>query len=195
LAIFEQALGPEHPSLAFTLNGMGSVLVDLGRSDEAMASIRRALAIREKALCANHPLVADELSLVGEVWRKTHRLREACAAFDHAVGILDPVDAEHPRFVRALVGRATCRVDRGDAGGAIADTDRAIALAGRSHTSPWYIGWARFIQAQALWLRPADRQRSVEVAHTARAGYDGAPARYRTEVDEIDAWLKTHRVP
>lgn len=194
LAIREKALGPEHPSLAFTLNSMGSVLLDLGRGDQALASMRRALAIRAKALGANHPLFADELSLVGEVCRKTHRQREACAAFDRAVSILDAVDAEHPRIVRALVGRAACRVDRGDARGAIADTDRAITLASRIHGSPWHIGWVRFVQAQALWLRAADRHRSIELAHTARATYEGAPAGFRTEVDEIDAWLKSHRV-
>ncbi|MCC9000405.1 MAG: tetratricopeptide repeat protein, partial [Candidatus Contendobacter sp.] len=55
LAIREQALGPDHPGTAASLNNLAVVLNAQGRLADAEALHRRALAIMEKALGPNHP--------------------------------------------------------------------------------------------------------------------------------------------
>jgi tetratricopeptide (TPR) repeat protein len=55
LAIREQALGPDHPQTATTLNGLALVLRDQGDPAAARPLFERALAIRERVLGPGHP--------------------------------------------------------------------------------------------------------------------------------------------
>jgi tetratricopeptide (TPR) repeat protein len=55
LAIREQALGPEHPDTAASLNGLASLLWAQGDDAGAEPLYRRALAIAEKTLGPMHP--------------------------------------------------------------------------------------------------------------------------------------------
>jgi tetratricopeptide (TPR) repeat protein/predicted Ser/Thr protein kinase len=54
-----EAVDPEHPRVAITLDALASSLVQLGRYDEAMTMYRRALAIQSATLPADHPRIAD----------------------------------------------------------------------------------------------------------------------------------------
>ena len=58
LAAKEAALGPEHPSVAITLNNLGVNARRRGHGDEAEALYRRALAILEPRVDADHPNLA-----------------------------------------------------------------------------------------------------------------------------------------
>ncbi len=55
LAIYEQALGPEHPDTARSLNNLAILYDDQGKYEQAEPLYQRALAIREKALGPEHP--------------------------------------------------------------------------------------------------------------------------------------------
>ncbi len=55
LAIFEKALGPEHPDTARSLNNLASLLHGEGDLAAAQPLCERALAIFEKALGPGHP--------------------------------------------------------------------------------------------------------------------------------------------
>ena len=48
LAIYEKALGPEHPDMAASLENYAALLRETGRSDEAAKMEARAEAIRAK---------------------------------------------------------------------------------------------------------------------------------------------------
>jgi tetratricopeptide (TPR) repeat protein len=98
LARSERVLGPDHPDVAYPLLGLGGVLVELGKHEEARALLERALAIRTRK-------DVDPVDL-GE-------LRFALA---RAVA---PVDRD-----RALVLATEARGDYSDAGDA--DTVQAI---------------------------------------------------------------------
>ena len=50
LAIWETALGPEHPDVATSLNNLAMLYYDQGQYAKAEPLYQRALAIREKAL-------------------------------------------------------------------------------------------------------------------------------------------------
>jgi tetratricopeptide (TPR) repeat protein len=58
LAIYEGALGPEHPGTALGLNNLASLLQDQGDLVGARPLYERALAIREKLLGPEHPATA-----------------------------------------------------------------------------------------------------------------------------------------
>ena len=55
LAIREQALGPNHPDTASSLNNLANLYWRQGKYEEAEPLYQRALAIREQALGPNHP--------------------------------------------------------------------------------------------------------------------------------------------
>ncbi|CAN0505877.1 unnamed protein product, partial [Ectocarpus sp. 12 AP-2014] len=60
--IEQKVIGPDHPSLATTLNNRASLLQSQGKYDEAEPLYIRAIAIREKALGPDHPDVASCLN-------------------------------------------------------------------------------------------------------------------------------------
>ena len=62
LAIWEKALGPDHPNGATALNNLAGLYDNQGRYAEAEPLYRQALAIREKALGPDHPDVAHSMN-------------------------------------------------------------------------------------------------------------------------------------
>jgi tetratricopeptide (TPR) repeat protein len=58
LAISEQTLGPDHTSVAQTLNNLALLYHDQGKYEQAEPLFQRALAIREQKLGAEDPRVA-----------------------------------------------------------------------------------------------------------------------------------------
>ena len=63
LAIYEKALGPDHPDVATSLNNLAVLYSNQGRYADAEPFHKRALAIYEKALGSDHPDVATSLNL------------------------------------------------------------------------------------------------------------------------------------
>ena len=72
-AIVEKALGPEHPNVAATLQGLAVLYLAQGRYAQAEPLYRRSLAIMEKALGPEHPNVAKSLENYAGLLRKTGR--------------------------------------------------------------------------------------------------------------------------
>ncbi|MFM7528002.1 MAG: CHAT domain-containing protein [Nodosilinea sp.] len=62
LAIREQALGPDHPDTATSLNNLAFLYKSQGRYSQAEPLYQRALAIREQALGSDHPDTAISLN-------------------------------------------------------------------------------------------------------------------------------------
>jgi tetratricopeptide (TPR) repeat protein len=62
LAIWEKALGPNHPDTATSLDNLAVLYADMGDYAKAEPLSQRALAIREKALGPNHPSTANSLN-------------------------------------------------------------------------------------------------------------------------------------
>jgi tetratricopeptide (TPR) repeat protein len=58
LAIRQKSLGPDHPSVATSLQNLGRFYQLQGRYADAELLYKRSLAIREKALDLNNPDVA-----------------------------------------------------------------------------------------------------------------------------------------
>ena len=85
LAIQEQALGAEHPTIAATLNNLGALLDQSGRHSEAEPLQRRALAVLEKSLGPLHPDTAATLTTLAVSLDRQGKLVEAEATYRRAV--------------------------------------------------------------------------------------------------------------
>ncbi|MBV9849169.1 MAG: toll/interleukin-1 receptor domain-containing protein [Armatimonadetes bacterium] len=97
LAIFEQALGPEHPDTAASLNNLAVLYKSQGRLDEAAPLYRRALAIDKEALGENHPGYATDLNNLAGLYQAQGRLDEAAPLYRRALDILEKaLGPEHP---------------------------------------------------------------------------------------------------
>jgi tetratricopeptide (TPR) repeat protein len=62
LAIYEKALGADHPDVATSLNNLALLYQVQGNYAEAASFYQRALAILEQTLGTEHPLVAANLN-------------------------------------------------------------------------------------------------------------------------------------
>ena len=87
LAIYEKALGPEHPDVATILNNLAFVYRAQGRYAEAEPLFVRALAIYEKALGPEHPNVATSLNNLAFVYRAQGRYADAEPLYKRALAI------------------------------------------------------------------------------------------------------------
>ncbi|MDC0716545.1 serine/threonine-protein kinase [Nannocystis bainbridge] len=93
LAIREELLGPDHPTVATALDVIGGIHRSRESLDAALAAQTRALAIRREALGADHPAVgvsANNLGLLeqqrGNYDAALPLLEEAVAVAEHALG-------------------------------------------------------------------------------------------------------------
>jgi tetratricopeptide (TPR) repeat protein len=104
VAALERAFGPDEPSLAGALNGLGNALNDAGHSKEALASHQRALALRERTLGPEHPEVGISANNLGNSLRDVGRLAEAEAFFQRAVRIATASAGEDSPMADAFAG-------------------------------------------------------------------------------------------
>ncbi len=103
LAIREEALGPEHPDTATSLNHLAILLQDQGDLAAARPLFERALAICEKALGSEHPRTATSLNNLGFLLRMQGDLVAARALLERALTIDENVyGREHPEVATDL---------------------------------------------------------------------------------------------
>jgi tetratricopeptide (TPR) repeat protein len=103
LEVGEDALGPEHPEVAASLNNLGELYRAQGRHTEAEPLYRRALAIREKALGPEHPEVGTSLNNLAELYRAQGRHTGAEPLYKRALAIMEKARGpEHPEVAASL---------------------------------------------------------------------------------------------
>jgi tetratricopeptide (TPR) repeat protein len=96
LAIYEKALGPDHPLVATSLNNLAGLYNNQGRYAEAEPLYKRALAIQEKALGPEHSSVATTMNNLAELYRNQGRYNDAEALRQSMLAIID--DTDHPQL-------------------------------------------------------------------------------------------------
>jgi eukaryotic-like serine/threonine-protein kinase len=87
LTVRERELGPNHPSVAETLNALGDVAVDKGEFNAAERYYRRALTIREGALGREHIDVGGTLSGLAALRFRQGRNTEAESLYTRVLDI------------------------------------------------------------------------------------------------------------
>jgi tetratricopeptide (TPR) repeat protein len=87
LQVAEQEMGPNHLSVAKSLNNLAELYRTQGQYAQAEPLYKRSLAIREKALGPNHPDVAQSLENMAVLYRKSGEEKEAEAIEKRAAAI------------------------------------------------------------------------------------------------------------
>ena len=125
----ERVHGPDDIALAQALNNLASIQDRLGRSADAEALHRRALAIRERALGPGHGDVAFSLNnLAGILWAQG-RTDEAMAMFERALAIRERAyGPTHPAVGNTINNMAVLHIKAGKLPEAEALLRRALAV-------------------------------------------------------------------
>lgn len=97
--ILEANLGPEHPSVATTLNNLALLYESMGEYEKALPLYNRALETREKVLGPEHPDVATTLNNLAILYYHIERYDEALPLFERSLKILETkLGPAHPYF-------------------------------------------------------------------------------------------------
>jgi len=87
LRLLEQTIGPEHPTLATTLNNLAVVYEAQGQYGAAEPLYQRALTLLERTLGPEHHNLAAALGNYADLLRKMQREAEAATAESRAQAI------------------------------------------------------------------------------------------------------------
>jgi len=103
LRLKEAAVGPDHPSVAITLDSMAAFYTGVGSYEKAASLLQRALDIRQRSLRPDHPSVAVTLHSLAEIARRVGNLDSAEALFRRSLEVTQAaLGPEHPRLVGTL---------------------------------------------------------------------------------------------
>jgi Tfp pilus assembly protein PilF len=103
LAIREQALGPEHPKVAASLNNLAVLYYAQGQDAKAEPLYQRSLATLEKALGPEHPHVAASLNNLAGLHRDQGRYAKAEPLYQRSLAIWEKaLGPEHPDVAQSL---------------------------------------------------------------------------------------------
>ncbi len=129
LSIWENAVGPEHPEVANSLNRLALVYWNQGRYAEAEPLYMRARVIQEKVLGPDHPEVANSLNGLALVYWNQGRYAEAEPLFTRAIAIWEnEFGPDHPRVAHSLNNLAIIYLDQGRHAAAEPLQRRALAI-------------------------------------------------------------------
>ncbi len=103
LAIWETALGPEHPQVGLSLNNLAELYRDQGNYAEAEPLFQRSLAIFEKALGPEHLQVGLSLNNLALLYHAQGNHAEAQPLYQRSLGIVEKaLGPEHPNVATTL---------------------------------------------------------------------------------------------
>ena len=155
LAIYENALGPNHPDTALILNNFALLLQAQGDLVAARPLYDRALAIREKALGPDHPSTATNLNNLALLLQAQGKPVAARPFFERALVIFEKARGpDHPDTATSLDNLASVIEDQGELAVARPLYARALAIRqkalGPDHpeTATSLNNLARLLQAQ-----------------------------------------------
>ncbi|MCI0423250.1 MAG: CHAT domain-containing protein, partial [Acidobacteria bacterium] len=103
LAIWEKALGPEHPTFAISLGNLADLYREKEDFTKAESMYQRALAVQEKALGPGHPDYAKSLNHLAILYSKKGELAKAEPLYQRALDIREKtLGPEHPDTAYSL---------------------------------------------------------------------------------------------
>jgi len=129
LAIWEQALGSDHPDTAASLNNLAGLLQAQGDYSGARPLYERALAIWEQALGSDHPDTAASLNNLAGLLRAQGDYSAAMPLYERALAIDEAVYGDdHPNIATDLNNLAGLRRAQGDYAAARSLYEHALAI-------------------------------------------------------------------
>jgi eukaryotic-like serine/threonine-protein kinase len=129
LALYENALGSDHPEVAHTLNALATIHATRGQHDQSRKLQERALTIQERALGSEHPHLAIGLNNLGDLLVGLNELDDAEPLLERAIALDEAaLGVDHPEVAHAVHNLARLHMTRGDYPRARELFGRAIAL-------------------------------------------------------------------
>jgi tetratricopeptide (TPR) repeat protein len=129
IAIGEQVLGPEHPTLATYLNNLALLYKDQGKYEQVEPLYQRALAIGEQVLGPEHPTLATYLNNLASLYQEQGKYEQAEPLYQRAIAIGEQVlGPEHPDLAVWLNNLAELYREQGKYEQAEPLFQRAIAI-------------------------------------------------------------------
>jgi tetratricopeptide (TPR) repeat protein len=187
LAIHERALGGDHPMVARALAGLADDLVELGRLDEALELMKRAMNIAENAFGEGNAELGEYLYSLCAVYGRRAEFALALPLCRRSLEVTEKaLGTEHPRLVSPLLTLARTYVGLAQPAEAIPIAERALHLAEKLGARN-IIATARADLAIALWNAERDRSRALDLARQARAAF--ADLGDDKEAAVVAAWL------
>ena len=113
MEINEKALGPNHPSVSWSLNNLAFLYDNQGRYVDAEPLYRRALAIAEKTLGPDHPSVAISLNNLARLFERQGLYADAEPLYKRALDINEKaLGPDHPTVAISLNNLASLYKDQ-----------------------------------------------------------------------------------
>jgi hypothetical protein len=133
LARREQLFGPDHPTVAQTLNSLGNVLAQSADFVGARAAFERAVVGFARGYGPDHISVAVALNNLGEL-EEQQGLSEQALEHDLRANriLVASLGPEHPNLAAALINSGQARLSLGRYPESAADLERAVALRARA---------------------------------------------------------------
>ncbi|MGK3987328.1 tetratricopeptide repeat protein [Sorangium sp. So ce136] len=129
LALYENVLGPNHPTVAKALSNVAVLYRERGDYAQAEELHRRALAIREKALGLDHPSVASSLNDLAVLYRTKGNYAQAESLAERALALQKKaLGLDHPDIAQSLTTLAALCADKGDYARSESLHERALAI-------------------------------------------------------------------
>ncbi|WP_143140734.1 tetratricopeptide repeat-containing protein kinase family protein [Nannocystis exedens] len=192
-ALLRAAFGPHHPQVALGLNNIAATYIQAGDWAGAEPYVEAYYEALASAFPDGAELVWPRL-LVARLHQEQGRFAAARAHADAARSLAvrrgDAIGVVRTEVARAHLELAAGAVDVADAifrgivarpGALQVDDDlRLTAL--------------RFALARALWDRPAERSRALELAATAASSFRAYAPYTAAELAEVEAWRRAHEV-
>ena len=162
LAIYEIALGPDHPLTATSLNNLAGIYDEQGRYGEAEPLYQRAIAISEKALGPDHANTASSLNNLAGLYHDQGRYGEAEPLYQRALAIYKKaLGSDHPNTAASLNNLAGLYDSQGRYAEAEPLYQRALAICEKA-LGPDHPLTADCVRNYALFLRQRGRAAEAE---------------------------------
>ena len=126
LEVRDKVLSADHPEIALTAGSLGVALDNMGRYEQAIPVLQRALGLREKRFGANSLLVAEVLYYLSRSEAHIGHKAEAEAGYERALKIWEVRGDEDRLVAPSLEALAHLHEDRKDLAGAQSYFERAI---------------------------------------------------------------------
>lgn len=167
LAIREQVLGAEHPSVAESFNALAVLARLLGDNESAEKFHHRAFSIREKVLGLEHLATAESLNNLGVLYRSQGKHEQSRQLLQQALSIRERLlGSEHPDTLATTLNLANLYAEQGKYRQAEALLEQTLATSERvlepghpliAHTlnllARLYYQQGNYEQAGLLWNR------------------------------------------
>jgi serine/threonine protein kinase/tetratricopeptide (TPR) repeat protein len=190
IEITRRLLGPDDPlTIQWEVN-KGDWQQSAGFFDEALKTEIEAREHFERVLGRDHPRVGQVWNNQGEVLNLLGRYSEADAAYRRAAQLFRESGADPTLLAWALTGLGRALLGEKEPAAAVDPLEEALDLRIKSDAAPAQLGDTRFALGRALWSRPSERRRALELVVSARSDY----GKDEKTVAEIDAWLAKARM-